>query len=214
MGPAGGAGRQVWVAPWRSRVLHWLPAPHAGADPWEESHGCRVPAPPVAFPLVETSSYCTSLPSYSLQRLQQITFQFGHIRWIFISLFVSLFFWISYVLVIERLLHCMFALYLLVLPSVWWRQESRGLYYFVVMLAPTAVLRLPTQLRKPVIVLLVTHPCLLHSCTKTQTNQGYVAVIANFWPHKKDLLSLFFLVHFISAVFSLFYELFYLLLHM
>lgn len=91
VGIAGGAGRQVRVAPRRSRMLHWLPYSHAGADSWEESHGRRVPAPSLAHPLVETSSYCTSLPSHSLQRLQQITFQFGHIRWIFISLFVSSF---------------------------------------------------------------------------------------------------------------------------
>lgn len=106
------------------------------------------------------------LPSLSLflQRLQQITFQFGHIRWIFISLFV--FFLFSYVLVELKLL-CMFALYLLVLFSVWWRQESSGLYFFV-MLAPTAVLCSPFHPSKPVIVLLVTHPCLFHSCTKSQ----------------------------------------------
>lgn len=58
-----------------------------------------------------------------------------------------------------------FALYLLVLLSVWWRRDSSGLYYFVVTLAPTAVLRSPTHRSKPVIVLLVTHPCfvtLLH----------------------------------------------------
>lgn len=108
--------------------------------------------------------------------------------------FVSLF-WISYVLVIELMLLCMFALYLLVLLLVWWHQESSGLYYFVVTLAPTAVLRSPTQLRKPVIVLLVTHPCLLHSCTKSQTSQGYVAFIGHFCP-LKGLASLFFLLHF------------------
>lgn len=91
VGPAGGADRQVRVAPRGSRVLRWLPAPHAGAGPRKESHGRRVLAPPLACPLVETSSHCTFLlspPSYSLQRLQQITFQFGHIRWIFISLFL------------------------------------------------------------------------------------------------------------------------------
>lgn len=76
----------------------------------------------------------------------------------------------------------MFALYLLVLLSVRRCRESSGLYYFVVMLAPTAVLRSPTRLSKPVLVLLVTHPCLLHSCTKTQTSQGYVAFIGHFCP--------------------------------
>lgn len=55
----------------------------------------------------------------------------------------------------------------------------------MVMLASTAVLRSPAHLSKPVIVLLVTHPCLLHSCTKTQTNQGYVAFIGHFCPLKK-----------------------------
>lgn len=68
MGTAGGARRQVRVAPWRSRVLHRLPAPHAGADPWEESHSCRVLAPPMARPLVESSSPCTFPPSHFFSR--------------------------------------------------------------------------------------------------------------------------------------------------
>lgn len=194
LGPAGGADWQVRVAPRRSWVLRWLPDSHAGADPGKESHGRRMLAPPLDRPLVETSSHCTSPPSYSLQRLQQITFQFGHIRWIFISPFVFSLFWISHVLVLELMLLCTFALYLF---SVWWRRESSGLYYFVVMLAPTAVLHSPTQLSKPVIVLLVTHPCLLHSCTKTQTNQGYVAFIGHFCPLKRTRY------HFFSRTFSL-----------
>lgn len=129
VGPAGGADWQVRVAPWRSRVLHWLPASHAGADPREASHGRRVLAPPLALPLVGPSSHCTSLPSHLLQRLQQITFQFGHIRWIFISLFVSSF-WVSYVLILELKLLCMFGLYLLVLLLARWRPESSGIFYF------------------------------------------------------------------------------------
>lgn len=108
MGPAGGAGRQVRVAPWRSRVLHRLPDSHAGADSRQESHSCWVLTPPLARPLVETSSPCTSLlSSLSLQRLQQITFQFGHIRWIFISLFVCCFGFLTF-FVIELMLLCMF----------------------------------------------------------------------------------------------------------
>lgn len=88
MGPAGGADWQVRVAPRRSRVLRRLPYSHAGADPREKSHGCRVPAPPLALPLVETSFHCTSLPSFPLspETATDHFFQFGHIRWIFISL--------------------------------------------------------------------------------------------------------------------------------
>lgn len=71
LGLAGGAGRQVRVAPRGGRVLRWLPAPHAGARPREESHGGRVPAPPLAYPLVAPSSHCIpppTTPSLSLSR--------------------------------------------------------------------------------------------------------------------------------------------------
>lgn len=137
VGPAGGPDRQVWVAPRRSRVLRWLPDSHVGADPREESHGCGVLAPPLACPLVETSRHCTPptppppplFLSHSLQRLQQITFQFGHIRWIFISLFCFII--LEYVcFVIELMLLCMFALYLLVLLLVRWRRESNRFILF------------------------------------------------------------------------------------
>lgn len=100
VGPVGGVDWQVRVAPRGSRVLCRLPDSHAGTDPWEESHSCRVLAPPLACPLVETSSHCTFPPSHSLQRLQQITFQFGHIRWIFIFTSVSSF-WIPYILLLN-----------------------------------------------------------------------------------------------------------------
>lgn len=66
MGPTGGADWQVRVAPWRSRVLHWLPPSHAGAYSREESHSCRVLAPRLARPLVETSGHRPSLPSHLL----------------------------------------------------------------------------------------------------------------------------------------------------
>ena len=82
MGAAGGAGGQVRVAPRGGRLLRRLPAPHAGPGPREEGHGGRMPTPPLDRHLVAPSCHCTSpLPSppLILQRLQQITFQFGHI---------------------------------------------------------------------------------------------------------------------------------------
>ena len=109
MGPAGGADRQVWVAPWGGWVLCRLPDPHAGADPREESHGCRVPAPPLARPLVETSNHCTSLPSQLSRDCNRSLSSLGiSDEYLLFLFFLFCCFWISYVLVIELMLLCMF----------------------------------------------------------------------------------------------------------
>lgn len=77
---------------------------------------CATPGSPSSGDLQPLHTFLSSL-SLSLQRLQQITFQFGHIRWLFISLFVSLF--LDYLcFVIELMLLCMLALYVLVLLCV------------------------------------------------------------------------------------------------
>lgn len=175
VGPAGGAGGEIRVAPWGSRVLRWLPTSYAGAGPREKSQGCRVLAPPLARPLVDTLRRCTSHPSHFLKRLQQITFHFGHIRWIFIYLFFFLLNCFGFI--VQLLLLCMFALYLSVLLLT--RPDGRnpvGFFYLMSALAVVLCLTHVTR-NKTVIVLLVNPPCLLHSCTKTQTNQGYVAFL-------------------------------------
>lgn len=138
LGSTGGANWQVWVAPRRSRVLRGLPASHAGVGPRKESHSCRMPAPPLARPLVEASSLCTFLSSILSRDCNRSLSSLGiSDNYLFVFIFVSSFFWITCVFVIELMLLCM-----IVLVLVWWYGESRFVI-FVVMLAPTAVLCSP-----------------------------------------------------------------------
>lgn len=127
VGPARGSGREVRVVPRRGRLLHRLPSSHAGAGSREKSHGCGVLAPPLAVPLVDPSSHCTSPFLLISSRLQQITFPLWAYQIIYF--FVSL----VYVPVIELLLLCTFAFGLFVVPSVWLHQKSSGFVWFVVM---------------------------------------------------------------------------------
>lgn len=106
VGPAGGADRQVRVAPRGSRVLRRLPAPHAGAGPREEGHGRRVLAPPLACPLVETSSHCTFLPSplpppLSRDCNRSLSSLGISDEYLFLFFFCFIIFWITFVLLLN-----------------------------------------------------------------------------------------------------------------
>lgn len=114
LGTAGGAGWQVRVAPRRSTVLHWLPDSHAGARPREESHCGRVPAPPLARPLVEPSSHCTSLSLLSRDCNRSLSSLGISDEYLFLFCFHCF----GFLMFLLLMLLCMFALYLLVLLSL------------------------------------------------------------------------------------------------
>lgn len=112
VGSPGGADRQVWVAPRRSWVLRRLPASHAGVGPRKASHRCRMPAPPLARPLVETSCHCTFPPILSRDCNRSLSSTGISNDYLFL-LFLFHYFWITYVFVMETMLLCMIVLVLL-----------------------------------------------------------------------------------------------------
>lgn len=91
--------------------------------------------------------------------------------------FVSLF-WISYVLVLELMLLCTFALYLFLSGVM-----TSGIQWIILLCGHVGsdLLCSVHQPSKPVLVLLVTHPCLLHSCTKNPNKSRICSLSWSFF---------------------------------
>lgn len=161
VGSTGGANWQVWVAPRRSRVLRGLPASHAGVGPRKESHSCRMPAPPLARPLVETSSLCT-FPSSILSRDCNRSLSSSGIsdNYLFVFIFVSSFF-------LDYLCFC-YWINAFVYDCVGSSDDMGNLdfCYFCGHVGSNCCALFTHPAKQTVTVLLVIHPCLLHSSTK------------------------------------------------